>query len=121
MHGHPQDARRGLARPGAHQHILRGAQQPHSSDAKPAIHQAYKRLLKKKLESHVYSASLFVMFYNFCRIHKMLRVTPAMEAGVTAKLWYVEDIVAPVEADEVKVIPGKRGPYKKLAPDRSRP
>ncbi len=33
------------------------------------------------------------MFYNFCRIHKTLRVTPAMAVGVTTRLWAIEDIV----------------------------
>jgi hypothetical protein len=45
------------------------------------------------------------------RIHKTLRVTPAMEAGATERLWEVSDIVALVDAAEVK--PVKRGPYKK--------
>lgn len=40
------------------------------------------------------------MYYNFCRIHKTLRVTPAMAAGVTDRLWTVEDIVALVEKRE---------------------
>jgi hypothetical protein len=57
--------------------------------------------------------SLFVMFYNFCRIHKTFRVTPAMEAGVTTELWSVEDIVELGEAEEAKVIAAKRRPYKK--------
>lgn len=65
----------------------------------------------KKAENHAYSVALFVMFYNYCRIHKTLRVTPAMEAGVTDRLWGVGDIVALVEAAETKL--GKRGPYKK--------
>jgi hypothetical protein len=44
------------------------------------------------------------MFYNFCRIHKMLKVTPAMAAGVTDKLWSMEEIVALIDArDERKV------------------
>jgi IS1 family transposase len=67
----------------------------------------------KKAENHAYSVALFVMFYNFCRIHKTLRVTPAMEAGVTDRLWTVEDIVALVETAEAPV--SKRGPYKKRA------
>jgi len=50
-------------------------------------------------------------YYNFVRIHKTLRVTPAMAAGVTDRLWEVSDIVALLEAAELK--PGKRGPYKK--------
>jgi hypothetical protein len=44
-------------------------------------------------------------------IHKAHKLTPAMAAGMTDKLWSVEDIVALVEASKPK--PGKRGPYKK--------
>jgi hypothetical protein len=58
------------------------------------------------------------MFYNFTRIHKTLRVTPAMQAGVTGHVWDVSDIVALVEAEEAQT-DRKRGPYKKrvtLAP-----
>ena len=54
------------------------------------------------------------MYYNFCRIHQTLRVIPAMEAGVTRKLWKVEDIVALFEEKEAAQ-PRKRGPYKKKA------
>ncbi|MGB7088913.1 MAG: IS1 family transposase [Methylovirgula sp.] len=68
----------------------------------------------KKAENHAYSVALFVFFYNFCRQHKSLHgVTPAMEADVTDRLWGIEDIVALVEAEEVK--PSKRGPYKQRA------
>ncbi len=55
-----------------------------------------------KLENHAFSVALFAFFYNFCRIHKTLRVTPAMEAGVSDKLWEVADIVALIEAEEAK-------------------
>ena len=48
----------------------------------------------KKAENHAHAVSLFFMFYNFCRIHKTLRVTPAMEAGLTDHVWTVEEIVA---------------------------
>jgi len=47
----------------------------------------------KKIENHIYAISLHFMYYNFCKIHQSLRVTPAMEAGVTNKLWEIEDIV----------------------------
>ena len=68
----------------------------------------------KKAENHAYSVALFVFFYNFCRIHRDdFRVTPAMEAGVTDRLWSVEDIATLVEAAEEK--PAKRGAYKKRA------
>ena len=46
----------------------------------------------KKIENHCYSVALYYMHYNFARIHKTLRVSPAMEAGVTGKLWSVADI-----------------------------
>jgi hypothetical protein len=46
----------------------------------------------KKIENHRYSLALHYMHYNFCRIHKSLRVTPAMEAGVTNHLWSIEEI-----------------------------
>jgi IS1 family transposase len=65
----------------------------------------------KKLENHAYSVALFVMYYNFCKIHKTLRVTPAMQAGVSDHVWDVVDIVKLVEDAEPK--PGKRGSYKK--------
>ena len=48
----------------------------------------------KKIENHMHAVALHYMHYNFCRIHKTLRCTPAMEAGVTKKLWSIEDIVA---------------------------
>jgi hypothetical protein len=52
-------------------------------------------------------------YYNFVRIHQTLRVTPAMAAGVTDRLWEMSDIVALVEANDPK--PGARGPYSKRA------
>jgi IS1 family transposase len=52
----------------------------------------------KKLENHCHALALYFMFYNFARIHRMLKVTPAMAAGVTDRLWSVEDIVALIDA-----------------------
>ncbi len=46
----------------------------------------------KKVENHAHHVALHYMHYNFCRIHKTLRVTPAQEAGVTDRLWTVEDV-----------------------------
>lgn len=46
----------------------------------------------KKIENHEASVALHFMFYNFCRIHQTLRVTPAMAAGITDRLWDVEDL-----------------------------
>ena len=47
----------------------------------------------KKIENHVASIALHYMHYNFVRIHQTLRVTPAMAAGVTDRLWSVEDLI----------------------------
>jgi IS1 family transposase len=47
----------------------------------------------KKVENHLASLAIHYMHYNFVRIHQTLRVTPAMAAGVTNRLWDVEDIV----------------------------
>ncbi len=46
----------------------------------------------KKAENSAYAVSLHFMYYNFVRIHQSLRVTPAMEAGVTDRLWTMENI-----------------------------
>lgn len=47
----------------------------------------------KKVDNHFYSMAIHYMHYNFVRIHQSLRVTPAMAAGVTDRLWGMEDIV----------------------------
>jgi hypothetical protein len=52
----------------------------------------------KKIDNHCHALALYFMFYNFCRIHKTLKVSPAMEAGVTDRLWSMEDIVALIDA-----------------------
>jgi len=47
----------------------------------------------KKLENHKHQAAIHFMHYNFCRIHTTLRVTPAMEAGLTDHIWTLEEVV----------------------------
>jgi IS1 family transposase len=69
----------------------------------------------KKFDNHVHALALYFAFYNFVRIHKTLKVTPAMAAGITDKLWSMEDIAERIEARATK--PAKRGPYKKRAND----
>lgn len=51
----------------------------------------------KKVENHALSVALFAMYYNFVRIHKTLRMTPAMAAGVTEKRWEIGDVVKVLE------------------------
>lgn len=67
----------------------------------------------KKVENLDLAIALHYMNYNFCRIHKTLRVTPAMAAGVTDRVWEMSDVAALIAAQEAPV--AKRGPYKKKA------
>ena len=46
----------------------------------------------KKIENHKHSIALHFMHYNFCRIHKTLRITPAMEAGISNHVWSLEEL-----------------------------
>lgn len=52
----------------------------------------------KKVENHAYHVALHYMHYNFCRIHTTLRVTPAMEAGITDSVWTIEEMLDKVFA-----------------------
>ena len=54
----------------------------------------------KKIENHIAAVALGYFAYNFIKIHRTLRVTPSMAAGVTDRLWDVEDLVAAWEASE---------------------
>ena len=51
----------------------------------------------KKAENHAHMMAIYFMHYNFVRIHQTLRVTPAMAAGVTSKLWEMSDLVKVLE------------------------
>jgi hypothetical protein len=62
----------------------------------------------KKLENHIAALAVYFMYYNFVRIHQTLRVTPAMAAGVTSKLWDVHDIVALIETREAETLAAKK-------------
>jgi hypothetical protein len=61
--------------------------------------------------------AIYAVWYNFLRIHKALRVTPAMAAGVCDTVMTWEQIIEAMEADAPK--PGKRGPYKKSVEENS--
>jgi IS1 family transposase len=65
----------------------------------------------KKFESHVYMVALYTVWYNWVRIHKSLRTTPAMAANLTSELMSFEDIVALIDAAAPK--PGRPTTYKK--------
>lgn len=65
----------------------------------------------KKLENHLHMLSLYFVHYNFVRVHKSLRMTPAMAAGVSDTLHDMEWLVGLIDARAPK--PGPRSPYKK--------
>ena len=56
----------------------------------------------------MFAVSLHFMHYNFARVHKSLRVTPAMQTDISDHVWSIEEIVSLIPAPEAK----KRGPYK---------
>ena len=65
----------------------------------------------KKIEMHMHAVSLHFMHYNFARVHKTLKVTPAMQVGLAARVWSIEEIVNLVAGP----VASKRGPYKPRA------
>jgi hypothetical protein len=67
----------------------------------------------KKVENHAHAIALHFMYYNFGRIHKTLRVTPAMQAGIADRVWSLEEIAVLVP----ELVAKPRGPYKKKAPN----
>lgn len=60
----------------------------------------------KEAEAHYHMVALYTVWYNFVRMHKTLRRSPAMAAGVSDRLWDMADVVALIDA------PKPRGPYK---------
>jgi hypothetical protein len=63
----------------------------------------------KKLDNHIHALALNFVFYNFTRIHKTLRMSPAMAAGITDRLWSLDDVIAKI--DELAPAPKPRGNY----------
>jgi IS1 family transposase len=59
----------------------------------------------KKADNHAHSVAIHFMHYNFVRIHQSLRVTPAMAAGVTHRLWSITDMVRIIEEWEARRAP----------------
>jgi IS1 family transposase len=97
---------------GAHKHRVEGNPDPkHVSTSFAERHNLNMRMhmrrftrltnaFSKKVENHAHSVALFATYYNFVRIHKTLRTTPAMAAGITKRLWEIGDIVGVLEAWE---------------------
>src|SRR5580704_479272 len=54
----------------------------------------------KKIENHAHMIAIWHMYYNFARVHQTLRVTPAMEAGISSHVWSIEEIVGLISATQ---------------------
>jgi hypothetical protein len=54
----------------------------------------------KKIENHKLSIALHFMYYNFCKVHQTLRVTPAMESGLSDHVWEISELVSLLEQPE---------------------
>ena len=65
----------------------------------------------KKFENHMHMVALYTVWYNFIRVHKALKISPAMATGVSAKFWSMDDLWEMM--DTVAPKPGRRSPYKK--------
>src|SRR2546425_10712823 len=56
----------------------------------------------KKIDNHIHAVALFHMHHNFVRVHQTLRVTPAMEVGLSSHVWSIAEIVSLTSVDHAK-------------------
>lgn len=108
---------------GARKHLVQGnPEKQHVSTSHVERHNLTMRMslrrftrltnaFSKKIDNHCHALALYFVFYNFLKIHKTLRVTPAMQAGLTDRVWEWEDVLNLI--DSRKPVSKKRGPYKK--------
>lgn len=57
----------------------------------------------KKIDNHRHAVALYFAYYNFCRVHQTLRVTPAMEAGLAEHVWTLEELVSLLDQEKSAV------------------
>jgi len=62
----------------------------------------------KKVENHAAAMTLWFAYYNFCRVHQTLRVTPAMEAGLSDHVWSIGELVSCWTCKRLQRVPKKR-------------
>jgi hypothetical protein len=58
----------------------------------------------KKIENHAHAVALHYMHYNFCRVHQTLRITPAMEAGITDHVWNLDELVGLLDRMQTEAV-----------------
>jgi hypothetical protein len=67
----------------------------------------------KKLQNHEAAVALYVAHYNLCRVHETLRVTPAMQLGVTDHIWSIGELVGAALSNEAPAPAGRKaGPFR---------
>jgi hypothetical protein len=64
----------------------------------------------KKIDNHIHMVAIYTVWYNYVKMHTKLRMSPAMAAGISDKLWSMQDVAEMIDSTLPK--PGKRGPYK---------
>lgn len=57
----------------------------------------------KKIDNHRLAIAVHFVHYNFCRVHQTLRITPAMAAGLTDRVWELSELISLLEADELRL------------------
>ena len=133
LYGHPRDDASRYSPPeciGTHTRNIQGTPDPahistsYTERQNLTMRMSMRRFTRltngfsKKAENHSHAVALHYMHYNFGRIHKTLRVTPAMEAGVTDHIGTMEEIAALMDANYTTK---PRGPYKKkVHPENSK-
>ena len=65
----------------------------------------------KKLENHMAAVALYAAHYNFCRVHEALRITPAMQLGITDHIWTIGELVDAALSGNYPEPPRRRGPF----------
>lgn len=126
IYGAPTDAEQRRYSPakciGADQKVVSGDPDPkHVSTSYVERHNLTMRMgmrrftrltngFSKKIENHAAMVAIHAVYYNFARIHKTLRITPAMAAGLSDHVWSLEEIIT--MADNYLPKSTKRGPYK---------
>jgi hypothetical protein len=83
--------------------------QPDYANGNEALHQT-NQCFSKKIQNHAAMVAIHAVYYNFARIHKMLKIASSMTAGLSDLVWSLEEIV--MMADNYLPKPGKRGPFQ---------
>ena len=84
--------RKVVGQPREYLNVLHRAPEPHDPNAATPVHAAHKCVLEK-FEHHVAAFALYAAYYNFCRVHETLRITPAMQLGVTDHVWSIGELI----------------------------